>query len=270
MMKKILIKIICFLTIITILSGCIENTNQENTEEETPQQGDIRLISTEYLGGKYNLSFLHKQSYYDEEWSNFTLINYTKNGKTYTGAYKPEMEYILNWIKNNTSENCTILCWWDYGHMVEGYAERNALATFASINLIDTIARFASLNEEEKSNKIKEIDYWAPNENLADIANIFTSINLTDVKDIIEKYNISYILTHEYDKNIAYIFFKYFDKNTDEYLVNNSLATKAKQTMIFQLWADNYVPPGLKLIYDSKFPEMGYYYYYSVRFFEIT
>ncbi len=250
-MREILAILIVLMIIITTLSGCTDKTNQENEEDEqTFQNGDIRKVSTESIDGKYNVSLLQKQSYYDGKWYNFTEIEYTKDGETYTGSYRSEMEDLLNWIKKNTSENCTILCWWDYGHMVEGYAERNALATYASINLIDTIADFNNLEEDERNKKIQEIDYWTPNEILEDIAYFFTSFSINNTKDLLEKYNVSYILTHHYDRDIAPIFFRYFGKNNTEYLVNNSLTEKAKQTTIFQLWADNYVPTGLELIYN--------------------
>ena len=59
-------------------------------------------------------------------------------------------------------------------------------------------------------------------------------------------------ITKDYDINIAGIFFQWFDKNTSEYVINHELTELAKQTMVFQLWQDDYVPYGLDLVYDSE------------------
>ena len=73
---------------------------------------------------------------------------------------------------------------------------------------------------------------------------ILTCFNISsdESREIIEKYNVSYIFTKDYDINIAVIFFQWFDKNTSEYVINHKLTELAKQTMVFQLWQDDYVP----------------------------
>jgi len=116
-MKKMLLILLAIMFCFAIFTGCVE----EN--ENLPKEGDTRLISEEPTGGTYNASILYKEKYYDGSWHNFTGIKYTKDGKEYTGAYLPYMRDALNWIKSNTTENITVLCWWDYGHMIEGYAE---------------------------------------------------------------------------------------------------------------------------------------------------
>jgi len=242
--------IFCFL----LFSGCIDNSNNEINNDRTYEDGDIKLINTEPIEGRYDTDILHEQIYYNGEWSNTTRIKYTKNENAYTGVFIQEITGTLNWIKSNTNKNCTILCWWDYGHMIEGYAERDAIATFASSNLKDTIASFSYMDENKKNEYIENNGGWNSKEKLEDIASVLTCFNISsiEIQEIIEKYNVSYIFTRGYDKQIAQIFFRWFDKNTSEYIDGNYLTDLAEQTLIFQLWADNNIPYGLELVYDHK------------------
>jgi len=91
-------------------------------------------------------------------------------------------------------------------------------------------------------------------ENLDDIASILTCFNISsnESREIIKKYNVSYIFTKDYDLMISGIFFKWFDKNTSEYVIDHELTDLARQTMVFQLWDDDYVPYGLDLVYDDE------------------
>ena len=266
-MKKQLIVIGMMLVLIIVgLSGC--------TEEEiaVPTEGDTKLISVEPLGGKYNASIQYKQNYHNGVWGNYTEIKYSKNGNEHSGAYLPSMKEALDWIKSNTSEGCTVLCWWDYGHMVVGYAEREAIAVFSSLALKDTIGEFKGLDETEKQNYIAERE-WESNETLEEVAEILTTENISSnaTMELIEKYNISYILTRSYDAHISNIFFDACGKNPDEYMVDTTPNEKGNQTLIFKMW--KYEPDihDLKLVY-KYYPSGEFHpeYYQDIRIFELA
>ena len=260
---------VVILICITFLCGCIGNDNNESNGLNTPENGDTRLINVIKANGTYNPSIIYEEMYLNGEWNEITSVSYTKYGRNLTGAFIPYMLGALSWIKTNTSEDSTILCWWDYGHMVEGLAERNAIATFASSHLEDTIVYYSYFSEEKKNADIEKKGGWNPKEKLEDIAKVFTCDNISSnkIRDILEKYNVKYILTRRYDTEIAIIFFKWFDKNTSEYIVNNSLTDKAKQTLIFQLWMEKSVPFGLQLI--GEFRSKDVYYFNYVRLFKV-
>jgi len=255
MKKEILSLLICLLLLIISFSGCVE--------ESGPKDRDKRLISTEYTGGAYNASILYEEVYEDGKWSNCTEIRYTKNGREYIDYFKPSMRDTLDWIKSNTNENAIILCWWDYGGMIIGYCERNAIARFASLALKDTLHPFAAgWFDEEKKKKFIEENEWASNETIKDIANVLTTTNFTsnETKQIIEKYNASYILTDRYDFFIAKVFFAAIGKNPDEYIVNYMPTEKGNETLIFQMWSDDTQILGLQLYYTVA----------DVRIFELV
>jgi len=244
MMKKIVILLIVLMMIsVGLLSGC--------NEETTPKNGDTKLISVEPIGGTYNVSILHLQNYFDGKWYDGTEIKYTKNGREHQGCYIPNMKETLDWIKTNTSENCTILSWWDYGIMIEGYAERNVIARFGSLAIADTIAIFGSFDEEGKKKFIEEHE-WTSNETIEELAMVLTSTNISsdETRVIIQKYSVSYIFTIDYDKKIFNIFLNAAGKNSDEYITDGIYNEKCNETLIFKMWNDIPDISGLELIYE--------------------
>ncbi|OGS39836.1 MAG: hypothetical protein A3K77_03160 [Euryarchaeota archaeon RBG_13_31_8] len=269
MKKQLIIIGINLVLFAVVFTGCTEQNPYKNF--------DKRLINTEFLGGKYNLSILYLKNYYDGTWADWTQINYTKNGNKYIGVYAPFMREALDWIKTNTSENCSVLCWWDYGHMVEGFAERNAIATSPSISLEWSMAGYQSMDEEHRQKMIEEVGGWSTNETHEDIAAVLTTNDFqsNETQDIIEKYNVSYILTRSYDKYLYDIFFKTAGKDTDLYVANQdgyelTLTEKGEQTLIFQLWKDNYMIPGLELVYNYVSTDISSNNISNVRIFKVS
>jgi hypothetical protein len=248
---------------------------------DSPEDGDFRLISTEFIGGLYNTSIRHEEIYEstwiiegfdDDGWVPLDRIAYIKEGVEYIGGYYPQMESAFAWIKTNTRENSTILCWWDYGCAIEGYSERNVIAKAPSISLKDTVAPFIGKSEEFANQYIKERGGWSSNETIGDIANILSTTNIStnEIRELIQKYNISYIFTKGYDKNIIdfiltasgnedYLeyFYSYYKLYSNETRNN---------TLVFQMWADDVNIYGLKLVYED-YPDDTLY--NSVRIFEV-
>jgi peptidyl-prolyl cis-trans isomerase A (cyclophilin A) len=258
-MNIIIIILFCLL-----LNGCID----DNVFED----GDERIIGTEFIGGLYNVSIINMQNYFNGNWYNFSRIKYNKEGVEHSGILHLFMIDSLDWIKKNTSVDSNVLCWWDYGHMVEGFGERDALAVYPSLALKDTIAEFQILNENEKDDYIKN-NYWDQNKTLENIAKLLTTDDMSsdESKDLINQYNISYILTRSYDKYVSKIFFIACGKDNEEYVsANNTPTEKADSTLIFRMWEENPIIPGLELVYES-FPS-GFFnpvQYEDVRIFRI-
>jgi asparagine N-glycosylation enzyme membrane subunit Stt3 len=142
----------------------------------------------ETIGGKYNVTL----SFWND---GAAKIEYTdETGKHSEMYFNPEMRNSSDWIRANTPENSTMLCWWDYGHMIKGYAERNVIARNPSHEIIDSVAC-----AREDPNCIKEFD---SHEKISDIASAFSTSNSTETLQIMKKYNATYILvcTDELDK----------------------------------------------------------------------
>ena len=259
MKKQLLTSGIMLVLIGVVFTGCLGNNS--------PKNGDVQLISTEFLGGPYNLSILHLQNYFDGTWSDGTEIKYTKNGIEHQGAYWSTMDENLDWIKTKTSENCTILCWWDYAMMIEGCAERNVIAKFGSLSITDTIAIFGSLDEEGKKKYIEEHE-WTSNETIQELAMVLTATNISseEIKDIIQKYKVSYIFTTRYDKEIVWVFLKATGKNINEYFTNDKPNEKYNETLVLKMWDSNPQINGLQLCYSNNVTDL----HSDVRIFKVV
>jgi asparagine N-glycosylation enzyme membrane subunit Stt3 len=182
-----------------------------------------------------------------------TEIKYTKNGEEHQGCYVESLKATFDWVKTNTSENCTILCWWDFARMIEGYAERNVVARSGSLAIIDSIAIYGSLDEEGKKKFIEENE-WTSNETIQELAMVLTTTNISsnETRATIQKYNVSYIFTTYYDKQISRIFLNAAGKNADEYMTDGIPNKKCNETLVFKMWDDNPEISGLELIYHQN------------------
>jgi len=282
-MKKQLITFGMVVLLVCVgLSGCFEEKIDNKNSE--PRDGDIRLLRTEYIGGKYNASIRYEEIYVEEEsnssWVPLYRMSYTKDGRNLIGSYFRTMQTALDWIKTYTGENCTILCWWDYGTVIVGYSERNVIATFASLSLKDTLPHYRNKSEDYINEEVEMRGGWSSEEAIKDIATVLTSTNIssTEIKEIFHKYNVSYVLTNCYDRVIAYYFLNASGKNPDEYLYwdfNDSVYkpnNKANETLLFQMWKDQVSIAnidGLSLVYNDYYGDYHYTYEYNTNYTRI-
>jgi len=243
------------------LSGCVDETPGG---ADQPKAGDTEIISEEPIEGIFNPILEYGKTYFNGIWYNYTKIRYIKDNVTYNTAFIESIIDSFDWVKNNTVLNSTILCWWDYGGMIEGYCEREAIAVYPSISLLDSIGDYGVLDEEEKERYIEEHNF-SDNGTNKEIADVLTAENFSnsEVQDIIKKYNVSYIFTRSYDKKLAGIFLSAADKNLDDYFTDcddkgiycygGTPTDKTNKTLIYKMWESEPDIPGLNLLYHFAF-----------------
>jgi len=130
----------------------------------------------ENVGGKYNATI---SSWTGEDYAN---LEYTDETGTHSEMYfSLKMRNGLDWIKNNTHENVTFLCWWDYGHMIKGYAERNVVVRNPSQEILNSVANPSGVTE------------FDPHERILDVATALATNNSAEMVQIMEKYNATYV-----------------------------------------------------------------------------
>lgn len=243
------------------MSGCVDDTQ---IEEDQPKPGDKEVIREESLQGKYNPKIEYGKRYLWDTWYNYSYLIYVKDDITYTTAF---FEYSIDsydWIKNNTAFDSTILCWWDYGGMIEGFCEREAIAVYPSIPILDTIGDYSSLDEDGRKKYIEEHDF-TDNYTIQEVADLLTTENFSsnETQEKLKEYNISYIFTTSYDKSFAGIFLSAADKDLDLYFTDcdemdiycfqGTPTDKLKKTLISKMWEDDPDIPGLQLIYHFAY-----------------
>jgi hypothetical protein len=179
-------------------------------------------------------------------------IEYEKEGKTYRGAYFPEHETALNWIRANTPETAKFFSWWDYGHEIMGYAKRGVHVFSPSKEILWSVAG----GWDEYVN-----GPLSPHEKIISIVHGFLTESFGELRDEMEKCNTQYIfITSNYFEELKVMLKigQEFGKiNPEEYIVDGNPTQKAKRTTLYTLWNK---PPGYEelirpfaLVYEDAY-----------------
>lgn len=173
------------------------------------------FIRIEYIGGKYECKIGITGR--DSRGFEIGRLFYIRDGIEHEGYFNAYLRSALDWIKGNTPENAIFLNWWDYGHMIVGYAERESVIRNPSQETLISV---------KDASQIKELD---PHEMIVDVAKALTTTNENETLEIMRKYNATYILvTLEDGKEKAYWIFKFAGLNFTNYVNQSS-------TMAFDL-----------------------------------
>jgi len=188
---------------VSIFSGCIGKETEEDIIRQMVRQTPV-VIGEEKIGGEYNASILTVRKEYKGMNQTWQQIEYTKDGKTIKGDLPPGIRDSLDWIKQNTPKDATIMNWWDYGDSIIGYTGRNSVIRFVSKEMLDTVAMYKYLEPEEQ----KKWEVAAtPHGKIKDVATVLTTKNPREAIEIMEKYNASYLFIYRRDASISHIFF---------------------------------------------------------------
>ncbi|UCG70852.1 MAG: hypothetical protein JSV09_07610 [Thermoplasmata archaeon] len=100
-----------------------------------------RLIDTQQLNNRYNATLETWEERYSpvDDWILHYRVKFTENGEDFLGYFSPEDKFHLDWIINNTNEDETILCWWDYGNEIKGYTGRKVVIDGPSTRIGTTL-----------------------------------------------------------------------------------------------------------------------------------
>lgn len=184
--------IVAIIILVVAVSAVLLYVELLKNDDEPP-------IDIEHVGGKYNatLSF----------WEDHVEIEYTdEDGKHSQMYFKDDMRDGLEWIRNNTSENATFLCWWDYGHMIKGYAERDSVVRNPSQEILDSVGDPSSIEE------------FDPHLRIVDVATALTTSNLTEMLQILDKYDVTHIMVCSDDLGKVVWFYRIAGMEESEYV----------------------------------------------------
>lgn len=189
----------------------------------------------ENAGGKYNATI--------SLWEGYGELEYTDEDGTHSETYfMVEMRNGLDWIRTNIPETSTFLCWWDYGHMIKGYAERNVIVRNPSIETVECVCDPSSITE------------FDPHERVLDVATAFTTSSSNEMLQIMQKYNANYIVVTSDDLIKTPWMFRIAELDETEYVVfqeSITLFTEAgEETMIARLLENRDIE--FALIFEDK------------------
>ncbi len=128
----------------------------------------------------------------------FEKIVYEKDGEMiYPDQMIPDsMRPGMEWLNENTPTDAVIMSWWDYGHAIRAYAEREPVVDAPSIEaLITTVSKHLGKNPDE-------IDCPGCVEHamLQEIAEMLLTDSDTVAVNLMNKYGASYLYVHKDDE----------------------------------------------------------------------
>jgi len=208
--------------------------NGDKSSIEFTKNGEETPITVENVGGKYNATI--------SSWEDHIEVEYTdEEGKHTEGYFEVEMRSGLDWIKTNTPESSTFLCWWDYGHMIKGYAERNTVVRNPSEEIKESVGDPSSITE------------FDPHEKILDVAAALTTSNFTVISGIMEKYCVTHILVCPDDLYKAGWMYRIAGLEPTDYIVSLDpgleFTDTGMQTMIARLLGNR--DTGFTLIHED-------------------
>jgi asparagine N-glycosylation enzyme membrane subunit Stt3 len=193
-----------------------------------PQQ-----ISTDNIGGRYNAVVTHYTDRND--------LTYTDEAGEHTlHFFDDNLKPALQWINSSTPENATILCWWDYGHMVKAVGERTVVVRNPSQEILSSVGDQSS---------IKEFD---PNSKILDAATALTTSNATQTQQIMEKYNATYLMVEKDDATKAVWMYRIAGLNETNYVTGQGFTDLGRDTMVARL-LDNRDTGGFTQVYSDDY-----------------
>jgi len=128
----------------------------------------------------------------------------------------------LDWLKQNTPENARIMSWWDYGHAIRAYSEREPVVDAPSKeSLVTTVSKHLGNSPDEM-----ECPGCVPHEILRDVASLLLTKDTNHAVEIMNKYNAVYLYVHSDDRIKKGAFFIILEQEQDsisETLLGNAL-----------------------------------------------
>ena len=109
-------------------------------------------------------------------------IIYTRDGIERRGYFFSGFTSALDYLKENSPEDSTVLAWWDYGNMIIGYGEREALAINPSEKLLIGVTN-SSTNIETDPDKV-----------IDNIGKALTTGDSAETLSLLKKYDAEYLL----------------------------------------------------------------------------
>jgi asparagine N-glycosylation enzyme membrane subunit Stt3 len=230
--KRIIVGLVIVVVVIAAVFTYIVVTKP--SEEPPPLNGEEPL-DVENVGGKYNTNITRYEGYAQIEYKDEEGIHSDMH-------FMVELKDVFEWIKIDTPEASMFLCWWDYGHMIKGYAERNVVIRNPSEEILDTVADPSGLKEFDS------------HEQILDVAIALTTNNFSEMTQIIEKYGVTHIFTPSRDIIIAPTFYDVAELDWTDYLEPQDsgfeFTEAGMQTMISKLLENRELPFGL--IYEDS------------------
>jgi asparagine N-glycosylation enzyme membrane subunit Stt3 len=208
-----------------------------------------QLKGSENVGGKYQSRIEITEK--DPRGFDVGKIFYVKDGTEHSGYWGANMRNALEWIKNSTPANAVFLNWWDYGHMIVGYAERESVSRNPSSEALISVGDPSDFHELD------------PHSTIVDVAKALTTTNENETLATMIKHNATHIVVAADDgKGKAGWLFRFAELNYSDYFNYswqptdlpfdaNQYNELGKQTVFCRILTHAQIP-GLTQVYSDE------------------
>jgi hypothetical protein len=127
----------------------------------------------------------------------------------------------MEWLHENTPADTMIMSWWDYGHAIRAYAEREPVVDAPSKeSLTTTVAKHLGKDPEEI-----DCDDCVDHEMLQEIAELLLTESDSRAAELMEDYGAGYLYVNREDEDKSGAMFIILEE--DERPLENSVLGKA-------------------------------------------
>jgi asparagine N-glycosylation enzyme membrane subunit Stt3 len=188
---------------------------------------NIKILTIIMIIGIFLVSGCTQQESKVIQTGEIVRFNYTRDNETFTSLEYKDMNDAVEWIKQNTPQDSIFLNWWDYGHVIRGQAEREAIVWEPSKEILFTVAKYAAMSNEERE-KV-ECPQCNPHDRIMDVVNALIAEDPSETIEIMSKYNATYLLVNQGDRTKSYVIFLVSDKDPADYVTTDY---KPKETAL--------------------------------------
>lgn len=224
---------------IVFVLGCVHSAPASFSDDVKED-----IVGTEDIGGKYNLTLIETRVTVNDTVYNMKKIRYVKDGEVVEPdmMLPPEMRDGLEWMSENTNEDAMVLSWWDYGHIIRAYAEREPVVDGPSKEILTTtVAKHIGKNPDDI-----ECPDCVEHATIKDVAFALTAKDSSELIGIMDKYGASVFYAQRSDKFKSFAFYMAAgmepeDPESDEFLCTITGRTSRGEDI-----------EGLELVYSDE------------------
>ena len=213
-----------------------------STEKKDLKETSAKEISSEQITEKAKIIITEKIDNNQDVVYEKIDIKYETEEQEYKGYFDPALRGSFDWINENIGDEI-FLSWWDYGHMIRGYCEKEVVIYSPSADILWSLA--SGKWNESKSGA------FSSKERIYDVAFALTASDLNDTLEIMEKYSTKYIYVTTRDAPASFVLFRIANLEEEEYIDEDyQVKEKAYSTTLFKM-LDKEELTGFSLVYSD-------------------
>lgn len=159
-----------------------------NLKDKLPKSAE-RILNVEYP--MEGVQIVTVQGKFEGDQYTVKRLSYVGEGRTYSNVFDESLNDGLNWIIENTPQDVVFLSWWDYGHMIRGYAKRQVVVYAPSSSILKTLA-----NKNWDPSVQGE---FSSQEKIRDVGDALLTEDPGKTLEVMDKYGAQYLLVHTSD-----------------------------------------------------------------------